>query len=570
MQSLLASLSSSAEEAAVKPADAASTLALGGGSSLNQSTKIGSEETVVSAKVCQIVTGIGVSSARTTAGVAKAALSSTKEKQPETESKKESVKGASTAASAPQAATEAVSTVAVSDLLPTAIATPAQPAPIDLSSPNSTLELQTGTATTSLDASSSSIEVPGPIGATPQAPAQASGNQTADGDRPSVKEVKLSPSVSTNELRGPALNRTDLPDAQQEDATVSVATRDTGANSFEKTVLSQSTSATAVSNHIPAEPAAKSQGLTLTSASSQVTSAVIQQGQDGGSVPLAKQMDASSPALVNGDSPDHLAVTASTVAVQSGQPLPVSQVAEKPSTTASAKGSTAGVSRSSREAGKSNSDLKISRLVDGQVSDSNVDALAVSREAANAHGSARPAGEFAQTSTTEAANSDSREAFSELDAGDGAGKPTWIHAGSQRAEAGFQDPALGWVGVRADTSGGGVHAQLVPGSADAAQTLTGHLSGLNAYLTEHHTPVETLTLSAPDSGWTGPSSDQGQGQSMQQNTGQQTRQDADSGSQSSSSGNSPAQSASSETGVFQPGIHGSAASAGGIHISVMA
>jgi hypothetical protein len=270
--------------------------------------------------------------------------------------------------------------------------------------------------------------------------------------------------------------------------------------------------------------------------------------------------------MASGESTDRLTVAASTVAVQSGQPLPVAPVVKKTSSAASEKSSAVSVSRPARGTGKSDSDLKVNRLVEGQSSSSALDPLTIAHESAGTRGAG---GELARTSTTEAASADSREAFAELDAGDTTGKPTWIHAGTQKAEAGFQDPALGWVSVRADTSGGGVHAQLVPGSADAAQALTGHLAGLNAYLTEHHIPVETLTLTAPDSGWTGP---QSQGQSMQQGAGQQTGQDADSGSGSNSSGNSLAQQATSEATVFQGRPDGSAAAAGvgGIHISVMA
>ena len=115
------------------------------------------------------------------------------------------------------------------------------------------------------------------------------------------------------------------------------------------------------------------------------------------------------------------------------------------------------------------------------------------------------------------------ETFAAIDAGTRVGTPGWIHAGGQTAEAGFQDPALGWVGVRADMSGGGVHASLVPGSAEAAQALSGHLAGLNAYLAEQHTPVATLTLAAPS----GSGLEAGAGQSMQQGAGQNFNQDAE-------------------------------------------
>jgi len=90
------------------------------------------------------------------------------------------------------------------------------------------------------------------------------------------------------------------------------------------------------------------------------------------------------------------------------------------------------------------------------------------------------------------------EAFAALDGEVAQSAPTWIHAGAQRAEAGYQDPALGWVSVRADANGGGIHAALVPSSADAAQTLGGQMAGLNTYLTEHHAPLATLTIATPE------------------------------------------------------------------------
>ncbi len=92
-----------------------------------------------------------------------------------------------------------------------------------------------------------------------------------------------------------------------------------------------------------------------------------------------------------------------------------------------------------------------------------------------------------------------RDAFAALDRAVPSVAPTWVHAGAARAEAGFEDPALGWVGVRAQLGGGGVHASLVPGSTDAALALGNHLAGLNAYLAEHHAEVSAVTLSAPES-----------------------------------------------------------------------
>ncbi len=126
---------------------------------------------------------------------------------------------------------------------------------------------------------------------------------------------------------------------------------------------------------------------------------------------------------------------------------------------------------------------------------------------------------------TASAGSASSETFEALDSAIRLGTPSWIHAGAQRAEAGFQDPSLGWVGVRADASGGQVHATLMPASADAAQALSGHMAGLDAYLTGVHSPVQSLTLAAPANREGAMGSEQGQNQGMNQGPDQNARQD---------------------------------------------
>ncbi len=92
-----------------------------------------------------------------------------------------------------------------------------------------------------------------------------------------------------------------------------------------------------------------------------------------------------------------------------------------------------------------------------------------------------------------------RETFAALDGDAPAGSIRWTHTGANRAEAGFEDPALGWVGVRADMGGGSVHASLVPGSAEAAQMLGSHLAGLNNYLAERHSGVSPVTVAGQES-----------------------------------------------------------------------
>jgi hypothetical protein len=84
-----------------------------------------------------------------------------------------------------------------------------------------------------------------------------------------------------------------------------------------------------------------------------------------------------------------------------------------------------------------------------------------------------------------------------------------VPAGGHRAEAGYLDPALGWVAVRAESSGGGVHAAVLPGSPEAAQVLGTHLSGLNAFLAQQHGPHATVTMAAPEDGHSGAGAQQG-------------------------------------------------------------
>jgi hypothetical protein len=101
------------------------------------------------------------------------------------------------------------------------------------------------------------------------------------------------------------------------------------------------------------------------------------------------------------------------------------------------------------------------------------------------------------------ASSNSQQTFAALDEESRASSPVWIHAGGNKAEAGFKDPTLGWVGVRAQADASGVHAALVPSSPDASRTLSGDLPSLSAYLGEHHTAVQTLTMASPESSWAG-------------------------------------------------------------------
>lgn len=115
-----------------------------------------------------------------------------------------------------------------------------------------------------------------------------------------------------------------------------------------------------------------------------------------------------------------------------------------------------------------------------------------------------------------------RDTFSALDSGTAMPKTSWIHANARQAEAGYLDPNLGWIGVRAETTTNGVHAALVAGSSQAAEALAGHVSGVAQYLQENHGTSATVTM-APD--W----QQQGNGGMSQGNAPDQRGQSHDGG-----------------------------------------
>jgi hypothetical protein len=94
--------------------------------------------------------------------------------------------------------------------------------------------------------------------------------------------------------------------------------------------------------------------------------------------------------------------------------------------------------------------------------------------------------------------------FAAIDDAPRSAGPAWVHADAQRAEAGFEDPALGWVAVRANVDGGSVHASLVGATVDAAFALSGHLDGLNQYLGRNHAEIAPVTVSSSENhAWDG-------------------------------------------------------------------
>jgi hypothetical protein len=199
-----------------------------------------------------------------------------------------------------------------------------------------------------------------------------------------------------------------------------------------------------------------------------------------------------------------------------------------------------------------------------------VDSSSTSRDLIPRTGASIPASTISGGVASTAPGADGREAFAALDGA--IATPAWAQAGSHRAEAGFQDSTLGWIGVRADGVGAQVHAAVLPGSAEAAQALGGHLSGLNGYLEEQHLHVASVTVASPENR----SVESGGGQSGNQGMQQEAGQNAGQGSGESAR---PGTFGSESAGTERPQEIASALSAVGTtilpaseggHISVMA
>jgi hypothetical protein len=229
--------------------------------------------------------------------------------------------------------------------------------------------------------------------------------------------------------------------------------------------------------------------------------------------------------------------------------------------------------RPAHGAGTAGSLQQVNHLNAAQSTAPSLDASGLTCDPAGTRGAANPATAAGNSGSSTAfpESATAHDTFAALDVDAASGMTRWIHAGAQRAEAGFQDPALGWVGVRAEAGSGGIHASLVPGSADAAQALSGHLAGLNSYLTEHHTPVETLTLAAAsaDRG-----SAHGEGQGMQQGAGQNNGQGGSAESPAYIPSSQPASPVAAVSEAVAPAgmmaAGGMASVSGGVHVSVMA
>ena len=396
--------------------------------------------------------------------------------------------------------------------------------------------------------------------------------QTAEGSETSANPGEASAVPSTSGSTGRALDETD----SYKDATLATSQAPTQSplsiqHSFQAQVASPSLTQSTALDTNPAESLATNQASSPAHIVNPSQTQLLVQNQEQGSTQSINPIVNEAAAPMRGDNSNPLS-TPAVAAAQSISLANQSQALSTPISASNRKASTTEALRSAHGDSSVDSVQHVSQQLAGHASVTAVDASTIAHALTGAGGTVSSASEPTGASSVTASGPDSREAFATLDTAGSPGATTWIHAGARQAEAGYQDPVLGWVSVRADLSGGGVHAQLVPSSADAAQTLGSHLTGLNSYLSEHHTPVESLTMTAPAGGWSGSGSGQGAGDGTQQGAGQQTGQGMSQNADASSTSGPYPEAAVQSPAVSAelPAYSTQTASMGGSHISLMA
>ena len=543
-QGTASSITTASEQTSAK--SSVSTSATGILSSQVWGTEKGSVEIGVGAKLSSGGAQTDALAAQSAAETAKQATTKTEDKNLAVEPETESARSSRSARSSNTTKTDAVSAEPLPGLVPAAAASISQAAPVavivspaaqstgekaqtaqtDISAGFSTHQTD-AFASASLSAQPPQRNASGKIAAAANAGVQ----QTAEGSEKPANPGKSSTAPSTSGSTGETLDET----VASKDTTLTTSQAPSQSplpiqHSIQAQVASPSLTQSTALNTNPAETLVTNQASSPSHVFNTSQTPSLVQNQEQGTTQSIKQIVNVAAAPMSGDNSNPLSTPA---AAQSSSLATQSQALSTPTAASSRKASTTEALRSAHRDSSVDSVQHASQQLAGHVSVTTaVDASTMAHTLAGAGGTASSAGGSTGASSVTASGPDSREAFATLDTAGSSGTTTWIHAGAQHAEAGYQDPVLGWVGVRADSSGGGVHAQLVPGSADAAQTLGSHLTGLNTYLSEHHTPVETLTLSAPEGGGAGMGSGQGAGAGTQQGAGQQSAQNADTSSTS--------------------------------------
>jgi len=97
-------------------------------------------------------------------------------------------------------------------------------------------------------------------------------------------------------------------------------------------------------------------------------------------------------------------------------------------------------------------------------------------------------------------------------------------ASPRELSVGYRDSDLGYVELRAQQDGSGVHASLVAQSAASEASLHAQLADLGSWLNARHTPVESLHVLAQSSSTSSNSGGQaGEGQSANSGTGSEAQ-----------------------------------------------
>lgn len=95
---------------------------------------------------------------------------------------------------------------------------------------------------------------------------------------------------------------------------------------------------------------------------------------------------------------------------------------------------------------------------------------------------------------------------------------THAHASSPASSlaAGYHDPELGYIELKAEMGSDGVHARLAAATAEGSTILSAHLPALHQWLTERQTPVDRLSVGIREDGASGFSHPDGHGGSSHQ------------------------------------------------------
>jgi hypothetical protein len=450
-----ASLIPASKQTSVKPS--VSTSATGILSRQVRGTEIGSFEAGANSKLSSDGAQTDALIAQQAAGTAKQATTKTEEKNQAAEPETESVRSSRSARSTNATKAVAVSAETLPGLVPAANASLSQAAPVAVfvSLATNSMGGRAQTAQTDVSAGSSThqsdacasdlsaLQLPGKSASRNIAAAGNAGvQQTAEGSETPANPEKASAVPSTSGSARETLDET----VAYKDTTLAASQAPFQSplpiqHSIQAQVASPSLTQSAALNTNPAETLVTNQASSPSHAFNSSQTPQLVQNQEQSSTQSINQFVNVAPAAMHGDISNPLS-TPATAAVQSSSLATQSQALSNPTSASNRKASTSDAVRSAHGDSSVDSVQHASQQLAGHAAVTAVDASTMAHTLAGAvNASAVPAG----TSSSVATRPDSREAFATLDAAGSQGATTWIHAGAQQAEAGYQDPVLGWV-----------------------------------------------------------------------------------------------------------------------------